>query len=911
MTNTTTPRVLRTSLAFLVAGVVGTAALAADLTVPVAGRISIELIGSDAAYSNTLAIASPNVGIAISGCKLEPATGLTGTKILSEKLSQRGCRVDLDADPTTGGIQPFAANTTFSFNFCAITTGGTACDYVWSSNPGNNSDGEEHLHTTPVQPGQFPGQIYQLNWEDQENLGDEDFNDLIAVLRVNIDSDEDGLWDDWETVGIDSNGDGVIDLNLPALGADPMHKDVFLEIDWMDCSVAGSDCPSGDTHSHEPVQAAIDAVVDAFANAPDIVNPDGQPGVNIHVDLSNAIAHRNTLIIPGACFSGSPAVNFDTIKSDPANFGDTSPRRFAYHYQLWTHGQQSSCSWSGCAELPGNDSQISLGGWNYICSGGGNAGEGCCTDFDCQPGGTCQPGGDLDGDGTDDTDVGTVQQQAGTMIHELGHNLNLHHGGGNWLNRKPNYLSVMNYSFQLGGIPPSDPDGSGPLSGRVDYSGSSLPTLAENNLDEGDGISDGTDTTVYYCPDGTSASGAGSGAIDWDCDGTNNETGVSTDLNDDANVDCVREGSDGTLESTASGDDVVVGTRIREGANRQCDTTAAASDVQWRPVGALDGFDDWAGIKYDFQNTEDYEDGVHQEIQVFQEVDYQTFSVELAADPLVVKKASPDPVVTGSIVSYRISLRNESATAAREVVLTDLLPSTTRFVSCFATGGGTCGGTGNDRSVTYTSLPGGASEMITIEAEVLCPVVDGTAVANSIALSSVTVDTDNANNASSAIVMASNPPPAITEVAVDRDTLWPPEHEMIPVRVDYTVTDNCGTVVCALQVTSDEPEDGLGDGDTAPDWMVIDEHNVMLRAERDGRGDGRIYTIRVTCTDESGASSTETVPVTVPHDRKVAREADPSGPGIDPRQSIAGSSGDALAFVGDGTPESTVLDRLS
>ena len=37
-------------------------------------------------------------------------------------------------------------------------------------------------------------------------------------------------------------------------------------------------------------------------------------------------------------------------------------------------------------------------------------------------------------------------------MHELGHNLGLRHGGDDLPNFKPNYLSVMNYSFQLTGL---------------------------------------------------------------------------------------------------------------------------------------------------------------------------------------------------------------------------------------------------------------------------------------------------------------------------------------------------------------------------------------------------------------------------------------------------------------------------
>ena len=92
---------------------------------------------------------------------------------------------------------------------------------------------------------------------------------------------------------------------------------------------------------------------------------------------------------------------------------------------------------------------------------------------------------------------------------------------------------------------------------------------------------------------------------------------------------------------------------------------------------------------------------------------------------------------------------------------------------------------------------------------------------------------------------------------------------MVNVTVSYNVSDNCALPPdsCTLSVTSNEPVNGKGDGDTFPDWIVVDNHHVLLRAERSGNGNGRVYTITITCTDSGGNSSTEQVEVTVPHDR--------------------------------------------
>jgi len=69
-------------------------------------------------------------------------------------------------------------------------------------------------------------------------------------------------------------------------------------------------------------------------------------------------------------------------------------------------------------------------------------------------------------------------------------------------------------------------------------------------------------------------------------------------------------------------------------------------------------------------------------------------------------------------------------------------------------------------------------------------------------------------------------------------------------------------------VNSNEPVNGLGDGDTAPDWIITGDLTVNLRAERSGIGNGRIYTITVTCKDACGNSSVGSTTVTVPHDQE-------------------------------------------
>jgi len=112
----------------------------------------------------------------------------------------------------------------------------------------------------------------------------------------------------------------------------------------------------------------------------------------------------------------------------------------------------------------------------------------------------------------------------------------------------------------------------------------------------------------------------------------------------------------------------------------------------------------------------------------------------------------------------------------------------------------------------------------------------------------------------------SNPPVTIAGPSVDKPVLWPPDHTMQTVTVSYTAT-GCGAPSCTLSVSSNEPVNGTGDGNTSPDWQVIDAHHVQLRAERSGNGHGRVYAILIKCVDSAGDVGTSTVTVSVPHDQ--------------------------------------------
>lgn len=111
-------------------------------------------------------------------------------------------------------------------------------------------------------------------------------------------------------------------------------------------------------------------------------------------------------------------------------------------------------------------------------------------------------------------------------------------------------------------------------------------------------------------------------------------------------------------------------------------------------------------------------------------------------------------------------------------------------------------------------------------------------------------------------------PPVIQSVTATPNVLGAPNHKMTPVAIRANVTDNCPGVTWAVTtVASDEPINGTGDGDTAPDWTIGSPHAVSLRAERAGTGDGRVYTITITAKDGANNTATATTAVTVPHNR--------------------------------------------
>lgn len=161
---------------------------------------------------------------------------------------------------------------------------------------------------------------------------------------------------------------------------------------------------------------------------------------------------------------------------------------------------------------------------------------------------------------------------------------------------------------------------------------------------------------------------------------------------------------------------------------------------------------------------------------------------------------------------------------------------------------------------------------------------------------------DNNGNIATAIQTVSiedNEAPVL-QVANQFVTLWPPNHEYVNISLDalgLSLSDNCSADLADVyikSVSSDEPEDvkGGGDGNTKDDIVINGGcTSVNLRAEREGKGNGRVYTITLSVSDAAGNETTAQFFVQVPHDKKDTAVNDGANNGYTVSSVCGGKSG--------------------
>jgi uncharacterized repeat protein (TIGR01451 family) len=543
----------------------------------------------------------------------------------------------------------------------------------------------------------------------------------ISTLSTTGDLDGDGLLDAWETDGVDFDYDGTVDVDLPGFGADPSHKDLFLELDWMT--------------GNAPTQRSIDAVKAAFAAAPINAgtnasafpggldaqsNPDGQPGINLWVD-TGGLTDPNGTEDGGAtssCSDGidnagdgaTDAADADCLAGDNLGGGNAvtpsaiSDLNSAF-YTVKRANFNAARGWTfryGLSAAPGFEDGSAAGNscFDGVDNGGGDEdSDGTVeidgNDSDCWPWGGGW--GEIGGNDFIEYNLG-----GGIVMHEFGHNLNLRHGGFEGSNCKPNYVSVMNYDNQsginqAGGATILDYSPPRFVGGRGN---APLPNLDEDDLNENI-VLDATDPTnmfVFKNSAGRAVQWPLNAAVDWDGDGTPPGTGTpNTDVT--LNLDTV----DNNGTATTS-DDSPAG--CRNGTTNS----------------VLRGSDDWTRISLPFRQFGDAADGainkVSDEEPTTPELDRLHEAINTTDLALAIGDA-PDPVAAGAELTYTLMVTNSGPNPANDVRVLQTLPAGTSFAS----GSPGCSAVAAQVTCVTDPIPAGTNRVIEVSVDVAADLV--------------------------------------------------------------------------------------------------------------------------------------------------------------------------------------------
>lgn len=129
-------------------------------------------------------------------------------------------------------------------------------------------------------------------------------------------------------------------------------------------------------------------------------------------------------------------------------------------------------------------------------------------------------------------------------------------------------------------------------------------------------------------------------------------------------------------------------------------------------------------------------------------------------------------------------------------------------------------------------------------------------------------ESSNEGTATQTVKIVDTTPPQLT-ATVSPTGLWPPNHKLAQITASITVSDICdpNPTVRLISITSNEPDNGVGDGNTSDDIqeaeLGTDDRSFLLRSERSGPGDGRVYTITYEASDASGNTTVREATVTV------------------------------------------------
>ncbi len=677
-----------------------------------------------------------------------------------------------------------------------------------------------------------------------------------------IDTDGDGLSDAWENnqgIDVDCNGSvagaELIFQNLdPANpnGANPVVgvKDVYLQYDYMVLADQGTGCAPtpiagypGFSTDCDFDQYCIAGVCRGHSDAPDpaaiamVQATLWAHGINLHIDpVHHALTSHTRVLSYGPPVAGCAAddaltmamprraADFYTYKTNPAFF-DKARRQGAFHYAIFAHDyacdsttncMSTFCSSAGNPDFRASGNSEYIGDDIMIAFGGR---------YD-QTGGQAPP---------------TIINQAATILHELGHNLGLDHGGPydgtaeRQLNYKPNFISVMNYAYQLQGITTADrPNRTNCTSDhtdtgaivacpvRIDFQ-DTTPVLTAagllHNLDEHagmlnepNGVNTGNNDVVYWYHPGRHA-GPGTGPIDFDFNG------------------------DGAIEAP-----IAAATQINNDAS----------------FDLLQSHRDWNALRYDFQcNALTNGDGAAPPQARAREISWDTAAAEGLLYPLLTENIDLRPgCTTNWIAPGQTGNVAVAVFGSSDFNATLVNASTLRFLGVAATSTSHSDLNSDGRQDLIANFP-----------------MAGMSVPTGATNATITgqLNSTQAFQGTAPITIVPTAGPVVTIKPPDANgyegSMWPPNGKQQAWTLAACVTsaiDRCGSAVTLtgsehiVKITSDETGSGQA--------VITGNSTFTLASDRDGGGNGRVYTVYYTITDSIGDVATTTCKFEVRHD---------------------------------------------
>jgi hypothetical protein len=303
-------------------------------------------------------------------------------------LYVQGANIDAEAEALVDGVvQPTASHKVLQNDLYGVSP--QALGYPI-----------HHYRALMVAPGRrSAGATLQVRVRNRDGQTSGPLEYRLPLDAATMDSDGDDILDTWERSGYDPDGDGTLEVNLPALGADPYRPDLLLEVDIMQ----GLD--------NHPRAAVFETVRQAFAAAP-LMNPVSPSGVNLIVDTTGTVPFTWFVDFGPRRPAWNQYVDFYALKA--VHF-DERRRGRLYHYCIWGNMRENRSSgrsdFNPTIALPGDDCMVTFDDFN--------------------------------------DEYQTIRSGAETLMHELGHNLLQRHGGTDDFQFRPHYNSVMSYSWQL------------------------------------------------------------------------------------------------------------------------------------------------------------------------------------------------------------------------------------------------------------------------------------------------------------------------------------------------------------------------------------------------------------------------------------------------------------------------------